>query len=46
MKSNIDNLIIQGGVSKLYIHNYINTKVNKLNIIGGTHEIWIYTAVD
>ena len=46
IKSAIDTLDIFGGVSKIYVHNYGNSKVNKLNITGGKHEITIYSYVN
>ena len=46
IKSKVDDLIIIGGSSKIYVHNYKDTRVNKIDIKGGKHNIIIYSLVN
>ena len=45
IKAPVDNLTIHGGKFKIFVHNYKDAKVNKFYIMGGNHEIEIFSYV-
>ena len=46
INSIIDNLIIQGVASKIYVHNFGEAQANKTDITGGNHELTIYSFIN
>lgn len=46
IKAPVKTLIIFGGKSDIFVHNYQNAKVGKFYIMGGNHNITIYSFVD
>ena len=46
IKAPVDNLTINGGKSNIYVHDYMDSNVNKFYIIGGNNLIEIHSIVE